>query len=157
MVPFLFLPHRLHCILPLIIFCYEHRITMIFSLAIYAAPYSSQSSHSAYSFALAILESGHSLYRVFFYHDAVHTASSLTTPPQDEINLTELWRTLAKAHNVDLVVCISAALKRGLLNQEEAIRYEKETFNLAKNYEISGLGQLVDAAVTSDRLITFGG
>jgi tRNA 2-thiouridine synthesizing protein D len=130
---------------------------MIFSLAVYAAPYSSQASHSAYRFALALLENGHTLYRVFFYHDAVHTASTLTTPPQDEINFTQNWQTLAQQHKVDLVVCIAAALKRGLLNQQEATRYEKPAFNLAEGFEISGLGQLLDAAVISDRLITFGG
>jgi tRNA 2-thiouridine synthesizing protein D len=130
---------------------------MIFSLAIYAAPHSSQASYSAYRFALALLENGHSLYRVFFYHDAIHTASSLATPQQDEINFTAQWQAIAKTHGIDLVVCIAAALKRGLLNQHESIRYEKPTHNLAEGFEISGLGQLVDAAVVSDRLITFGG
>ncbi|RYG18491.1 MAG: sulfurtransferase complex subunit TusD [Chitinophagaceae bacterium] len=130
---------------------------MIFSLAIYAAPYSCQASHSAYRFALALLENGHSLYRVFFYHDAVHTGSALTTPPQDENNFTNLWQQLAKKYNVDLVICIAAALKRGVLNELEASRYGKPSFNLNQGFEISGLGQLVDAAVTSDRLVTFGG
>lgn len=130
---------------------------MIFSLAIYAAPYSSQASDSAYRFAQALLENGHSLYRVFFYHDAVHTASSLTTPQQDETHFTRSWQSLAENHNIDLVVCIAAALKRGLLNQQEAARYEKPASNLASGFEISGLGQLVDAAVMSDRLVTFGG
>ena len=130
---------------------------MIFSLAIYSAPYSSQASYTAYRFALALLENGHSLYRIFFYHDAIHTASSLTTPQQDEINFTAQWQTMAKMHGIDLVVCIAAALKRGLLNQNESNRYEKPTHNLAEGFEISGLGQLVDAAVVSDRLITFGG
>lgn len=130
---------------------------MIFSLAIYAAPYTSQASDSAYRFALALLENGHTLYRVFFYQDGVHTASSLNTPPQDEIHFTHSWQALAQQHNIDLVVCIAAALKRGLLNQQEAARYDKPSFNLAEGFEISGLGQLVDAAVISDRLITFGG
>lgn len=130
---------------------------MIFSLAIYSAPYSSQASYSAYRFACALLENGHSIYRVFFYHDAVHHGSLLATPQQDDVNLTQEWQRLAHKHNVDLVVCIAAALKRGLLNEQEANRYEKPAFNLAPGFEISGLGQLVDAAVISDRLITFGG
>jgi len=130
---------------------------MIFSLAIYAPPYTSQASDSAYRFALALLENDHTLYRVFFYQDGVHTASSLSTPPQDEIRYTQNWQTLAQQHKIDLVVCIAAALKRGLLNQQEASRYDKPAFNLAEGFEISGLGQLVDAAVMSDRLITFGG
>jgi len=129
---------------------------MIFSLAIYAAPYSSQASDSAYRFALALLKNGHKLYRVFFYHDAVHNASALVTPQQDEINFPQNWQFLSKEHNVDLVVCIAAALKRGLLNTQEANRYDKPASNLAQGFDISGLGQLVDAAVISDRLITFG-
>ena len=129
---------------------------MIFSLSIYAAPYTSQASDSAYRFALALLENGHTLHRVFFYQDGVHTASALSTPPQDEIHFTQNWQALAQQHKIDLVVCIAAALKRGLLNQQEASRYDKPVFNLAKGFEISGLGQLVDAAVMSDRLITFG-
>jgi tRNA 2-thiouridine synthesizing protein D len=129
---------------------------MIFSLAIYAAPYSSQASHSAYRFACALLENGHSLYRVFFYHDAVHTASALSTQQQDEINFTLEWQALAKKYGIELIVCIAAALKRGVINQQESIRYDKAAFNLANGFEISGLGQLVDAAVVSDRLITFG-
>lgn len=129
---------------------------MIFSLAIYSAPYSSQANNSAYHFALALLESGHKLYRVFFYHDAIHTASSLSTPQQDEFHFTEAWQSLANKYDVDLVVCIAAALKRGLLNEQEASRYDKPAANLAEGFEISGLGQLVDAAVVSDRLVTFG-
>lgn len=129
---------------------------MIFSLAIYSAPYSSQANNSAYRFALALLENGHTLYRVFFYHDAIHTASSLSTPQQDELHFTEAWQSLANKYHVDLVVCIAAALKRGLLNEQEASRYDKPAANLAEGFEISGLGQLVDAAVVSDRLVTFG-
>ena len=130
---------------------------MIFSIAIYSAPYSSQASDSALRFAQALLAAGHTLYRVFFYHDAIHHASSLCTPQQDEINYSCEWIELARNHKVDLVVCIAAALKRGLLNQQEANRYEKPAANLADEFTISGLGQLVDAAVNSDRLITFGG
>jgi len=129
---------------------------MIFSLAIYAAPYSSQAPDTAYKFATALLANNHKIYRIFFYHDAIHHASALTTPQQDEPNFTQQWQSLAKTHKIDLVVCIAAALKRGLLNSQEANRYNKPAANLAEGFEISGLGQLLDAAVNSDRFITFG-
>lgn len=129
---------------------------MIFSICVHSAPYSSQSSHSAYQFAKTLLTQGHQLYRVFFYQDGVHNATKLAAPPQDEIDLYSAWQKLAQDHQVDLVVCIAAALKRGLVNQEEANRYQKESNNLADGFSLSGLGQLVDAAVNSDRLITFG-
>ncbi len=155
MVPFLFAEIIFYCHIlnhPLL----RARLTMIFSLAIYSAPYSSQASDSAYRFTQAAIKMNHSIYRVFFYHDGIHHGSALTTPPQDEQNFSELWANLAKQHNIDLVVCIAAALKRGLLNQQEANRYNRDSANLAPGFTISGLGQLLDAAVTSDRLITFG-
>lgn len=126
---------------------------MIFSLAVYSAPYSSQASYSAYRFATALLNQGHQLYRIFFYHDGVHNGSALASPPQDEFDLYEAWETLAKQH--DVVICIAAALKRGILNEEEATRYEKSAHNLSDAYSLSGLGQLIEAANASDRLITF--
>ncbi len=129
---------------------------MIFSLAIYSSP-ASPSSDSAYRFAQSVLQQGHQLYRVFFYHDGVYQSSSLNTPPQDEINITEQWQTLSQAHDVDLVVCIAAGLRRGIMDQQKASRYEKNASNLAEKFELSGLGQLVDATIQSDRLITFGG
>ena len=129
---------------------------MLFSLAIYGAPYSTQSSSSAYRFALAALQQGHQIYRLFFYSDGVHNATGLSAPPQDEPNLPERWRALATEHKIDCVVCIAAALRRGLINEEEASRYGKPANNLMPEFELSGLGQLVDAAVRSDRLITFG-
>lgn len=129
---------------------------MIFSICVYAAPYSSQASYSAYQFAKSLLSQGHNLHRVFFYQDGVFNATKLATPPQGEFDLYNAWQTLADEHQVDLVVCIAAALKRGVLNKEESIRYQKEANNLATGFSLSGLGQLIDAAVTSDRLITFG-
>jgi len=129
---------------------------MIFSLAIYSSP-SSQSQDSAYRFASALLAQGHTLFRVFFYHDGVYQGSQLSCPPQDEINATQRWQTLAESHGVDLVVCIAAGLRRGVIDKKEALRYEKNHHNLASHFELSGLGQLVEAAVQSDRLLTFGG
>lgn len=129
---------------------------MKFSLAIYAAPHSSQASASALNFAKALLENGHELYRVFFYGDGIHNASDLASPPQDEANIHQDWKLLADTHEIDLVVCIAAALRRGLLDAKEAERYNKASSNLKQPFELSGLGQLVDACANSDRVVTFG-
>lgn len=129
---------------------------MIFSIIVHSAPYSSQASYSAYQFAKSLLAQGYQLHRVFFYQDGVLNATKLAAPPQDEMNLYEAWQSLSFTHGVDMVVCISAALKRGLMNQEEAQRYQKESYNLADGFSLGGLGQLAEAAVASDRLITFG-
>ena len=39
---------------------------------------------------------------------------------------------------------------------EELARHEKPASNVHPAFEISGLGQLVDAHINSDRLVTFG-
>jgi tRNA 2-thiouridine synthesizing protein D len=129
---------------------------MIFSLAVYGAPYSSQASYSALQFAKAAIASGHSLYRVFFYHDGVHNATQLAAPPQDEYHLINEWQSLAVDNDTDMIVCIAAALRRGLIDADEQRRYEKAASNLAAPFVLGGLGQLLDATVSSDRLITFG-
>jgi len=129
---------------------------MLFSLVILSAPYSNQSSMTAFEFAKTLLSEGHKIHRIFFYSDGIHNATSLSAPPQDEINLPVEWQQLSIKENIDLVVCVAAALRRGLLNDEEAKRYAKPAVNLLDNFEISGLGQLLEAAVVSDRLITFG-
>ncbi len=129
---------------------------MIFSINILGAPYSRQSAHSAYQFAEAVVQQGHSIYRIFFYSDAVHVASDYASPPQDEINIGKKWQTFANDNQIDLVVCVAAGIRRGILNATEAKRYGKAGHNLLDGYDLSGLGQLIDATIHSDRLITFG-
>ncbi|WP_346836472.1 sulfurtransferase complex subunit TusD [Microbulbifer sp. SAOS-129_SWC] len=130
---------------------------MKFSLAVYGAPHSSQSAATALRFARALLAQGHELYRVFFYGDGVHNGSALSAPPQDEADIVSGWQALQREHQLDLVVCIAAAQRRGLLSASEAKRLEKPAANLAAGFALAGLGQLADAAACSDRLITFGG
>lgn len=131
---------------------------MKYSLIVLAPPNTHQSSQSAYRFARAALRKGHTIHRVFFYSDGVHNGSQLSVLPQGENNLQQQWQTLSAEHNVDLVVCIATALRRGVLNQEEADRFEKAAANLQEpDFDLSGLGQLIDATEQSDRVITFGG
>ena len=77
--------------------------------------------------------------------------------PQDEDSLIQPWINLAEQRAVELIVCISSALKRGMLDASEAERYDKPGATLHPAFSISGLRQLVDARINSDRMITFGG
>lgn len=119
-------------------------------------PYTHQASDSAYRFAKAALEKGHSIFRVFFYGDGVNNGTRLTVPPQDDRNLQKAWSELAEQHEIDLVVCIAAAQRRGILDKDEAKRHGKDADNLAPGFRISGLGQLVEAGIVADRLVVFG-
>ena len=108
-------------------------------------PYQHQASDSAYLFCTAALAKGHELQRVFFYHDGVNNASRFTEPPQDDRNIVARWSKLAEERKVDLVVCVAAALRRGIVAD-----------SLAPGFRISGLGQLIDAGIKADRLVVFG-
>lgn len=129
---------------------------MKFAIALFAAPHA-PASRRALRFAQAALEGGHQIVRLFFYQDGVHSAASNVVSPQDELDLPREWREFVDAHQLDTVVCIAAALRRGVLNEEEAQRYQRSAANLHAPWELSGLGQLHEATQQADRLICFGG
>ncbi|MBB3168194.1 sulfurtransferase complex subunit TusD [Simiduia aestuariiviva] len=128
---------------------------MEYALLIIAEP-ASAGERSALDFAQALIKAGHSLRRVFFYGAAVATASALQQPPQGETPLQKRWQALAQEHHTELIVCIAAALRRGIIDARESQRYTLPAHNLAEHFTLSGLGQLVEASVSADRLITFG-
>ena len=119
-------------------------------------PYQHQSSDSAYQFTKAALDKGHEISRVFFYHDGVNNGTRYGVPPQDDRNITQLWSELSKKHSLDLVVCVAAAQRRGILDADEAKRHGKSGDNIADGFRISGLGQLIEAGIQADRLVVFG-
>jgi len=129
---------------------------MKISVQVNEGPYQHQSSDSAYHFTKAALEKGHEVFRVFFYHDGVNNGTRLTTPPQDDRHIQQRWTELAEKHNLDLVVCVAAAQRRGIVDDGEAERNGKDATNIAPGFRISGLGQLIEAGVQSDRLVVFG-
>ena len=47
-------------------------------------------------------------------------------------------------------------LPRGILDENEAKRQGKDGDNLAPGFRISGLGQLIEAGIQSDRMMVFG-
>ncbi|MBI3776310.1 MAG: sulfurtransferase complex subunit TusD [Gammaproteobacteria bacterium] len=118
---------------------------MKFGILINEGPYTHQASDTAFQFVKAALAKGHQIQRVFFYNDGVNNATKLTDPPQDDRNIVNRWSELAKEHKLDLVVCVAAALRRGIRED-----------NLAAGFRISGLGQLIETGIQADRLVTFG-
>lgn len=118
---------------------------MKFGILVNEGPYQHQASDSAYLFCKAAIAKGHTVGRVFFYHDGVNNSTKLTDPPQDDRHIVNRWTKLAEEYSVDLVVCVAAAMRRGIKDE-----------NLAPGFRISGLGQLVEAGIQSDRLVVFG-
>ena len=129
---------------------------MKFAIALYSAAHA-PSSRRALLFAQAALAGGHEIVRLFFYQDGVYSASNSIVAPQDEQDIARQWREFVSRLQLDAVVCIAAALRRGVLNSEEATRYQRGAVNVDAPWALSGLGQLHDAIQAADRLICFGG
>lgn len=135
--------------------CFHWVGFMKFAIALLAGP-QDPAARSALEFARAVLSSGHQISHLFFYREAVHLASLLGVQPQDERDIAAEWRQFITEHRLDAVVCIAAALRRGVLNEAEAQRWERSATNTAAPWELSGLGQWVDALQSADRAVTFG-
>ncbi|GAB3378834.1 sulfurtransferase complex subunit TusD [Azotobacter armeniacus] len=129
---------------------------MKFAIALFSPPHA-PSSRRALRFAEAVLAGGHEIVRLFFYQDGVHNAAGSIVTPQDELDLAAQWRTFVERHELDAVVCIAAALRRGVLDAQEAQRYGRTAVAVTPPWELSGLGQLHEAAQQADRLVCFGG
>ncbi|BFM49111.1 sulfurtransferase complex subunit TusD [Marinomonas sp. THO17] len=126
------------------------------TLFITGSPYQTKACHSALRFARAALEQrADSINGVFFYQDAVLIGNTLAQPPRDEINLHQEWLELAQQFQLPLYICIAAAVRRGVINESEANRYQLEQFSLADGFQLEGLGSLVELMNTSEKVIQF--
>lgn len=128
---------------------------MKFALLITAAP-NQQGAWSALQFARAVITQGHTLTHVFFFSDAAAIGNNLHVFPQDETDITKAWREFIQANQLEAIVCVTAALKRGVISEREAKRYQKTASNAASEFQIAGLGSLAEAVMTADRLVHFG-
>lgn len=129
---------------------------MKFSIQVNTSPNASNAGYSAYQFIKVAIKMDNEIFQVFFYQEGIYHAYRYSTPPDDELQMTKKWTELANQNGIDLVVCISAAQRRGLLSSDEAKRKNKKDNDLAKGFRISGLGQLIEATLLADRHIEFG-
>lgn len=115
----------------------------------------SNARHAA-TFAHSLIARGHTIHRVFFLDAGARCGSVSAVFPQDEDNPLDSFVSLDRDHNVDLVLCVTSALRQGQLDEREASRHERGGATIHPAFNISGLGQLIDASAHSDRVVTFG-
>lgn len=126
---------------------------MKFAIIVKSSALESQGAWSAAQFAHAALANGHQVERIFFYQAAVLNGNAQLQIPQGQNDCTTHWQTLADK-GVELCLCISSAIRRGVMDAKEAERYHKQS-TLHPAFSIGGLGQLIDAHANADRVITF--
>jgi tRNA 2-thiouridine synthesizing protein D len=134
----------------------EFRLLMSsFTILVTSAPYSNQSAYSAYRFALAAVELTHQIKGIFFYQGGTLNGSALQQTPSDEFNLHNAWKNISAEHNIPLLVCVSAATKRGITNTQDAADYDQAHHSLSAEFQSVGLGDLAILLADSDRLVQF--
>lgn len=127
-----------------------------YSLLIYSDG-ADKGASSALALAKAIVHSEHTLYRLFFYRSGVMLAKKTSSASRaPDLSIASSWQHFVSEHNVDAVVCVSAAVRRALVSEEESHSTTLEFANIASSFQVSGLGQLADALANSDRVVSFG-
>lgn len=126
-----------------------------FIIQVNANVYGSNAGYHAYRFAQTAIESGHRIIRVFFYQDGVTHSNNLLNPASDELNIHKLWCELANQHNIELINCVSAALRRGIIAKQDANETNKAHWNIEPPFIMGGLGELITGIEQADRLVCF--
>lgn len=106
----------------------------------------------AYQVAEELLKANHTICQIFFFQEGVSNANALVNPASDEVNLVEMWKKLAKLHRLPLHLCIAAAQRRGVVDEQISAN---ATHNLAEGFTLAGLGEFSQAVLKADRLLTF--
>ena len=124
---------------------------MIFTIAVLGGPQDSQANLHALKFARSVIDTGHKINRIFFYHEGVSVALKAIELASDEFNYGDAWADFSEETKTELAVCVASGNRRGVLDNQT----ESSKTTLARGFELVGLGQLVEAISTSDRYIEF--
>ena len=94
--------------------------------------------------------------RVFFYHDGVNNGTRLGVPPQDDRNLQKLWSELGEQYKLDLVVCVAAAQRRGILDGTKPSATARTPAISRRASASPVLGSSSKSRILADRTVVFG-
>ncbi|MBE2895056.1 sulfurtransferase complex subunit TusD [Spirabiliibacterium falconis] len=125
---------------------------MRYVLQVSQSPHSGTGNALALAFATELLKCGHDITQIFFYHDGVLTGNQFNYPANDEPHLTAQWQAFAEKHQVRLTLCIAAAQRRGIVNEDSSATGKLN--NLAPHFELAGLTDFMQAALQADRVIS---
>lgn len=130
------------------IFQLNREIIFVKKLAVVVTtpPYSNLSV-TALDYVETALKSGVELVGVFFYQDGVIHANQQAQVASDEFQCINQWQALQATYKLPLHLCVTAAEKRGLSDEDPN--------NIYPNFTVSGLGELVELANKADRMVQF--
>ncbi len=127
----------------------------VFTILVTSPPLDTQSGYTALRFTEAALEKGHQVKGIFFYQAGVHHCNQFQAGHSDELNIYRRWCSLNQQHQTPLQVCVTAANRRGVINQQDADELDLGHHNLSAPFEEVGLGEFIQLTNQSDRMIQF--
>jgi len=112
------------------------------------SPYSNLSV-TALDYVETALKNGIELVGVFFYQDGVMHANKNIQIANDEFQVIQHWQRLQHTYKTPLHLCITAAEKRGMSDDNDSADHIHSIFT------VSGLGELVELSSIADRMVQF--
>ncbi|AMA64876.1 Sulfurtransferase TusD [Candidatus Arsenophonus lipoptenae] len=133
----------------------DSKKSLTYCLLVTGPAYGTQQAINAWKFANTLVMEGHILKTIFFYQEGVYNGNKFISPASDEFNLLIGWKTLAQKIGCKLNICVTGALRRGIINDIE-VKNKNLTFaNLDKDFVLSGLVSLTNEMLICDRTIQF--
>lgn len=126
-----------------------------YSILVTTPPYDDQGPLQALEFCRALVKAGHTIDNVFFYQSGIYNANRFIHPANDEKNLYQQWCELQQNCGVTLLVCITAATKRGITSEQESQANDIDGFNLTAPFEQAGLGEFFTRLHDCEKLVQF--
>lgn len=126
-----------------------------YSILLTSPPYHGDAARRVASFIDGVLENGDTVDNVFFYGEGVHHCNHFAVPSGDEFYPYEYWVQLSASQHTALLVCITAAVKRGIVSVDEAKENGVDGANLVAPFQQAGLGEFFSALHNCNRLVQF--
>ncbi|WP_421134597.1 sulfurtransferase complex subunit TusD [Alteromonas sp. A079] len=126
-----------------------------YSILVTSPPYYGDAALRMASFIDGVLDNGDTVDNVFFYGEGVHHCNQFAVQTGDEFYSYEYWTQLSSSHNTALLVCVTAAIKRGVVSVDEAKDNGVDGANLVAPFQQAGLGEFFTALHACNRLVQF--
>lgn len=124
-----------------------------YTIILTQSPALSESHLTAQRLVSELIRHGDKIDRIFFYQDAAFIGLKSQIPGQGLQASHQGWLDLQQQQSFPLQICIANALRRGIVDETEAQRYQGlET--LQAGFQLTGLGEIADACQSSDRIVT---
>lgn len=130
---------------------------MRYVLLIVKAPASSAELPLGVRFLRAAKARGDEVPLVFFHAEGAWQANGQSVVAQDQQSAAQRWATETADGTTELRVCVGSALRAGLLDPHEAARRGSAASSLHPDFALGGLGDFLEQALQSDRIVTLAG